>query len=142
MSKIILTLASTLFFYQLGWAVEGKLKQQAIKAAQTEAAVENDKALDILLLDPFLSAKYERGEYLLYDCEAKHWVCTVESEFKRCKLQREIDERLENPQVSCAPIKKYASNESCIQKQIRLTNADMQNRFCRHSELRKLDMKF
>lgn len=100
---------------------------------------EVDANQDILLQDPNLSLKYQRGPYLVYDCFSKHWVCTAEPEWNQCKQSREyaIDER--DRVMPCSTVKKFGDDQACIKYQRILVNESMQNRFCLHPEIREVE---
>ncbi len=84
--------------------------------------------------DPALDAYYLRGEYLVYDCNTDHWVCTKKLEYNRCKTQRkeallDLERRL-----PCAFFNEFKTNELCAKEQQRLTNEARGNRFCFHPD--------
>jgi len=101
-----------------------------------------DTAQDILLLDPYLSLRYQKGPYLVYDCVDMHWVCTAKPEFEFCDKQRQQAVESGRKYLPCAPIEKYKNEIQCHRTQIVLTNIAYQNRFCLHPQIRKRDVEF
>lgn len=61
----------------------------------------------------FLSTKYQRGSFLVYDCVDGHFVCTNKSGFVRCREDRKDGVRLNQSWLPCAPLKEFKSEESC-----------------------------
>ena len=93
-------------------------------------------------MDPYLSTKYQRGVYLLYDCIDKHWVCTGLAESKICSEGRVIASENKFDRMPCSPIKEFASESKCNEIQARLTNASTTVRECKSDEIRKIDIIF
>lgn len=106
------------------------------------SAKEEEVAEDFLLLDPQISAIYDRGEYLLYNCNDKHWVCTRKVEFDQCERLRKsaIADNMEF--LPCVGIKKYEKVEKCITEQKRVTYNGVSNRFCLHPKRSKDELSF
>lgn len=102
----------------------------------------DDVGLDISLRDPNLSLKYQKGEYLVYDCGDKHFVCTALPEYKRCLNQLNYD--LENNEIdlSCAPLKKFNTNNECIKEQKRLVHSSIYNGMCENPNKREIEKVF
>jgi hypothetical protein len=95
------------------------------------------ESTDILLFDNELSAFYQRGEYLVYDCVGKHWVCTGERENDRCVVSRKNAILDNKDSLPCAVVKKLKNHKVCTVEQGKLINENMQNRFCMHPKLRQ-----
>jgi len=102
----------------------------------------NNPGVDILLMDPYPSTKYLRGQYLLYDCIDKHWVCTSKAEFGACKDGRTIAQADKQDKLPCAPIKEFESESQCNKVQARLTSSASSMRSCKSNEIRKIDKLF
>lgn len=64
-----------------------------------------------------LSRFYRSGEYLLYDCNNRHFVCVDKTSFDECREKRNeaIDKR--NFLLPCAPLKKLGHFEICVEVQ-------------------------
>ena len=81
-----------------------------------------------------LNEFYERGPFLVYDCVVKHWVCTRDLEFNRCKEQKKealLDFKAKLP---CVEFSKYKTEKLCQKEQQRVTNNFFGDRFCMHPE--------
>ncbi|MBD67155.1 MAG: hypothetical protein CME62_18285 [Halobacteriovoraceae bacterium] len=107
-----------------------------------QEVADEEEALDITLQDPFLSIKYQRGEYLVYDCVDKHWVCTGKPEFNNCNEARDIAQYENRNKLPCASVKGFSSEDECNKIQKRLTSSGYDVRFCKSSELRELEKVF
>ena len=101
-----------------------------LNSAYIQAQEKSNEDVDILLLDPNLSLKYQRGGHLVYDCSGKHWVCTGSNEFKNCLESRKIAKNENLPKFGCASIKKFDSEKACTDYQMKLISASMGNNFC------------
>lgn len=112
------------------WNVAGQTK---VSNAEAEATV------DILLMDPNLSLKYQRGKYLVYDCIDKHWVCTGEPEFDACEDTREISLRETYERLPCVPITAFNDVETCQKIQTKVTDRAEFMRHCLSAELREIN---
>lgn len=92
--------------------------------------------------DPYMSDLYMKGTYLLYDCSNGHWVCTRLEEFERCQRWREEARALKNDSLKCAPMRKFAANEKCVEEQQRLINLALRPRLCAHPEKRQEENRY
>jgi hypothetical protein len=91
---------------------------------------------------PVLSSLYIRGTHLVYDCSSKHWVCTGDKEFNRCKEQRTrslLDLKYHLP---CASFDVYKSRKDCKEAQLNLTESARYERFCLNTGLEKSKLGF
>ncbi len=116
-SKLILYLVIAIFSVQT-WA------QDKVEMA------DQPSYQDITLLDPYLSYKYRRGPFLVYDCKAQHWVCTSVVESNRCSENRENELKDKKRELSCAAVKKFSSESECINEQKSLVDYGHSPRFC------------
>ena len=105
--------------------------------AFAQSVTNASEAKDFSLYDSFLNNNYQRGPYLVYDCSEKHWVCTGDSEFKRCKRIREKAIKDNKKNLPCGMIKGFKSERQCHQFQLKLTSRNDYSRFCFHDEYRK-----
>ena len=92
---------------------------------------------DIALLDPFLSLKYTRGPYLLYDCRDKHWACVGKSEFNFCKESRDFQIKERRDKLGCVPVRTFNSEEECNLSQRGIINRSISSRFCVHPDIQE-----
>lgn len=104
-------------------------KDKANQATNTEQKRDKSKD-DITLSDPDLSIKYQRGRFLLYDCEDKHWVCTKKLEFDRCGEKRKYVDFVKEQLYPCAPIKAFASEAECVKRQRKFIQKNHSVRSC------------
>jgi len=93
--------------------------------------------VDFAQQDSFMSDLYQKGAYLVYDCERLHWVCTGAEEFNQCAKRRKEAMILKDENLSCAYFAPYSSRSACHKKQIEMTNRGTYPRFCLHPEMRK-----
>jgi hypothetical protein len=77
-----------------------------------------------------ISENYEAGKYLIYDCEAKHWACIGESDYKDCQERRRDDKNVGSYYHSCAPLGIFPTKKSCFQRQSFLITHNHGYRFC------------
>lgn len=102
----------------------------------------NKAGQDILLMDPYLSTKYQRGSYLLYDCYDKHWVCTAKAEFDTCQDARSTASKNKDDKLPCMPLKAFESEAKCNEIQARIVSSSYGNRDCKSEELKEIDQIF
>jgi hypothetical protein len=92
--------------------------------------------MDVLLRDPMLSLKYQRGAYLVYDCISQHWVCTSKFEFNLCKDERAEAIADNNTKLPCAAFDYFEdegnlkAEKVCNRYQMKLINRNEGKRFC------------
>lgn len=82
-----------------------------------------------------LADDYEAGEFLIYDCEEKHWTCVLESYYQDCQAKRAKD--LENPNSydhTCVPVETFPNKRACFQRQLFLVTNNYSQRFCQKEE--------
>lgn len=114
------------------------LMAQSVPGEQTVV----EQSVDVQLTDPYLSIKYQRGPYMIYDCFAGHWVCTGKPEFKNCRDIRAIRESDGDANLGCAVIKEFDNEKQCNLVQKRLTSRGYENRFCKSDTVRKMNRFF
>jgi len=102
----------------------------------------DNSGVDILLMDPYLSTKYQRGQYLVYDCIDKHWVCTGKAEYENCFDGRKIAQENKYDRMPCAPVKVFDGEGQCNKIQARLTSSATNMRACKSEDIRKIDILF
>lgn len=88
-------------------------------------------------LKNFISAKYEAGPALVYDCLDKHWVCTGPNEHSVCS-----ERRLENIQegrieLNCMPDQIFPTIKECFEYIPRLIARGNVPRGCLHPAHRR-----
>lgn len=85
-----------------------------------------------------MNNKYIRGEYLLYDCSSRHFVCTGKNEFELCKKQYERAKDSSLLKYPCIPYKSFQNQKNCIDNQRTLTEKGITEIFCQNEEIKKL----
>lgn len=132
-------LSFTIFMGILTALIPASAYAQASKGNESQEQAEANKntskvevGVDFDQQDPFVNEIYQKGNYLVYDCLGKYWVCTGETEFKACKRERvqAIDESEKN--IKCAHFAEFGSREECYKEQQRITHHGVINRFCQH----------
>lgn len=98
--------------------------------AQVNQQADDKANLDVLLDDPLLSLKYQRGSYLMYDCTDKHWVCTGKSEYNLCLERRKVGILDKNLNLPCGAFTKFKSEKECQKYQIEVINRSEGVSFC------------
>lgn len=135
---LILFTQFTLVFSVALYAQENKEPEaQANKnTSKLEVGVDFDQQ------DPFVNEIYQKGNYLVFDCIGKYWVCTGKTEYKGCKRKR--DEAKENfdKNIKCAYFAEFNSREECYKEQQRMTHYGDISRFCQHPLERKRTKDF
>lgn len=84
-----------------------------------------------------ISSKYYSGQFLIYDCESKHWSCVDKDGFKECQESRDQSKKEFKTYLKCAPIKEYKNLKECISHQKRKVHHPESTNFCKHQDLRK-----
>ena len=91
---------------------------------------------------PVLDAFYIRGSHLVYDCSTRHWVCTGELEYNRCKTQRNKAVLDLSYNLPCAAFEIYKKRKDCYEAQIELTNTARFERFCLNTDMESNKLDF
>lgn len=89
-------------------------------------------AQDITSDGSYLSDKYIKGAFLIYDCQDSHYVCTSSLESKRCESIRYSHLKDNKDTLGCTPLKQYSSVEQCHKFQQLLTDQSRPARHCLH----------
>ena len=89
-----------------------------------------------------ISEKYEAGQHLIYDCEAGHYVCVLESYYKECDEKRNKDLHDKKVNLSCASIATLPNKKSCFQKQLFMVSQNHGNKFCVHPDWKQKEIDF
>lgn len=88
-----------------------------------------------------ISDNYEAGPYLIYDCQAGHWVCVLAPYYLSCQQQREKDLKSGSLSLSCAPMGEFLNKKSCFQQQLFLVGQAQGNRFCISDSWKQKELK-
>ncbi|MBI2521189.1 MAG: hypothetical protein HYV97_12250 [Bdellovibrio sp.] len=65
-----------------------------------------------------ISRKYSEGEFLIYDCQSRHFACVDEASYQRCKSERKTGLDTKASRVlPCAPLKFFSKFADCTKKQ-------------------------
>ena len=103
---------------------------------------EMKETLDNDYLDPVISFKYERGSYLIYDCQDKHWICSGSLEFKRCQDWKKQADKRNAKSYQCVAVKRYKNISSCVDAQYAQVNKNHDIRFCLSDATKKIEVNF
>lgn len=63
-----------------------------------------------------ISKEYREGEYLMYDCKGKHFVCGDRVNSIECGEKRELAIKQKEDLIPCHFFRKYPTLEKCIEK--------------------------
>lgn len=66
-----------------------------------------------------LNSSFRRGEYLVYECELKHFACINKESLENCKTP------------SCLNIKKFKDQPECFQAQYKAMQKSNMSRYCK-----------
>lgn len=91
-------------------------------------------------IDPgkdIISKKWTAGPHLIYDCDARHWVCVHDLGQAQCEDQRLNKLASGARTLGCAPGQVFESREACWQMQQKLVQQALYPRTCLHPNARK-----
>jgi hypothetical protein len=94
------------------------------------AEAEPEKIIESKVNDYKIDLKYIAGEYLLYDCEKRHYACVSVVSFLNCKEDRKSEIKAKAKGFSCAPLEKFASKKICLEKSYKIVYLNAPKRFC------------
>ena len=77
---------------------------------------ESDPAFSLFKLKT-ISNKYSEGEFLIYDCVDKHYVCADQTSEQICKRKYEKESRENYTNFTCLVLQKFENSKKCHQKQ-------------------------
>jgi hypothetical protein len=83
-----------------------------------------------------IADNYIEGEYLIYDCAQKHWVCAAQSGQQRCNQQREVAKENNKGTWPCVVVNKYNQTKSCHQFLQQITDDPVYSSFCHRFDFR------
>ena len=81
-----------------------------------------------------ISSLYRRGEYLIYDCINKHFVCVIDQNYERCRIPGKKNVVYDSN--FCLRIKQYDNQPRCFLAHEKLSDKTRMNYFCKR-EMRK-----
>ena len=100
--------------------------------------------LGVLAFTALASAQVEDASdvqnYLIYNCEGKHWDCVVRSESESCETQRKEDLEAKKKILGCAAIGSFPTKYSCYQRQLFLVSQNYSPRVCLADEWKQREM--
>lgn len=85
--------------------------------------------------EPRISSSYRRGEYLLYDCREKHFVCVNSTSFETCEERRKLAIKEKFREMPCAPLKKFKTQKECFDAHYAQIYGQKSKVFCLNSSL-------
>ncbi len=124
MVKAGLSLFIFLAFFQEGKAQTAEVGEQIEKEARSSDKIRRNKD------EPRISNKYYLGEYLIFDCEDRHFACVNALSFDLCKDWRKEDLKKYRSKLRCAHLKKFFSQEACFQEQMKQIHESKFKLFC------------
>jgi len=74
--------------------------------------------------------KYKAGDYLIFNCERKHYACVNLDGFQNCTEERRRALSNKATNLSCAPLKKFNDKKLCVEKNYQLVDINAIKRFC------------
>jgi hypothetical protein len=83
-----------------------------------------------------LNRDYFAGEFLVYDCQLKAWICTGEGEFQLCQNRHEKDLRIKSPLLSCLPLQGFNDRKTCYQTLKKVSYLQSGELLCHHPDVR------
>lgn len=107
---------------------EKKEKPADSTDSQTMDTIERKK------YEPRISNKWFRGNYLIYDCARRNFVCVNAQSFGRCEKEREEDKKKMVPSLRCAPFKMFKSQKECFKEQYRQIENQKPKVYCQNSK--------
>jgi hypothetical protein len=78
-----------------------------------------------------ISIGYFSGEYLIYDCQKGSFICVDEFGFQDCLASRENAIRVSQPNLPCAPLKKFTHFDDCEIAQYKEIESPKEKIFCK-----------
>ncbi len=91
--------------------------------------LQNDE-IDRNISEPRISNEYFQGQYLIYDCRQRHYVCVNSASFDKCRGRR--DEALDERRflLPCAPLLEFKSQKECFQEHYKQVHQLGNRKFC------------
>ncbi|EQC50589.1 hypothetical protein [Bacteriovorax sp. DB6_IX] len=80
-----------------------------------------------------LTQEFNRGEYLVYDCRTKHFICVNRAGQKLCLEMLENSKEVGSQERYCLPIRKFKDQLTCFRKQYEVSQKTSMEKFCRYS---------
>jgi hypothetical protein len=74
--------------------------------------------------------KYFGGEYLIFDCERRHYACVSLEGNANCIEERKFAMEKKADRYPCAPISKFADKKLCVLKNYQIVDRNAPKRFC------------
>ncbi|MDO9181697.1 MAG: hypothetical protein Q7U04_04775 [Bacteriovorax sp.] len=98
--------------------------------AKAFAEVPESAELSIRAPDYKIDWKYNAGEYLIYDCERKHFACVNATGNDNCVEERRYALVTKAAVYPCAPLKKFKNKKECVENNYKIVELDAPKRFC------------
>jgi hypothetical protein len=74
--------------------------------------------------------QYKAGQYLIYDCERRHYACVDLDGNSNCEEERSFAIEKKATIYPCAPLSKFANKKSCVEKNYKIVDINALRRFC------------
>jgi hypothetical protein len=115
-----------IFFFFLNAFVINAEESIKLEVKKTEAEIYAES----IKTDYKMDWKYSAGEYLIYDCERKHFACIDKSSQENCVEERAFALAQKLPSLPCAPLKKYTDKTACVHENYKVVDINALKRFC------------
>ncbi len=73
---------------------------------------------------------YSAGNYLVYDCEKKHYACVTKINYNDCLENRKLAIDKKSEMYPCAPLAKFEDKKSCVLESYKIVDLNQVKRFC------------
>jgi predicted DNA-binding WGR domain protein len=84
--------------------------------------------------EPKISQEFSQGNFLIYDCKQRSFVCVNEPSYLLCKEKRSRGYRERKKVLPCAPLKEFPSQSKCFEKQYKLIHSQSEKSYCQNSK--------
>lgn len=128
MSLAVFTLLSSLLLSPLEIFAEEVIDNQKVEEeAQKKVGIQYYKKY---VYESKISASYRKGEYLIYDCISKHFVCVNKKNYEDCRSKMETAIDLRDFNKVCLPVKKFKDQRECFDKHYASQEKSRMSIFC------------
>jgi len=82
------------------------------------------------LNEPWISQKYKRGEYLIYDCKSHYFACVNSISYEICEEKRDSEKSDGKRFLTCVPLKQFKTQKLCFTEQYKQIHRPKNKLFC------------
>ncbi len=80
----------------------------------------------------YITNEFRRGEFLIYNCDLKHFACVNKDSFKLCANKRRNSKEFKQKGQSCRPIRSFKDQASCFTAQYKVSQKTSMENFCKN----------